>query len=72
MFFLGNENEDILVNISFDDSKDFNSKIPIKMYLNSAGYDLSADESITIKKWSRASVNTNIRFDIPKGFYGKI
>ena len=42
------------------------------MYVNSAGYDLFANESITVSKWSRASVNTNIRFDIPKGFYGEI
>ena len=72
MLFLGNDNEEIVVNISFDKSKDFNSKIPIKIYVNSAGYDLFADESITILKWSRSSVNTNIRFDIPKGFYGEI
>ena len=44
MLFLGNENEEIRVNISFDKSKDFNQKIPIKIYLNSAGYDLFADE----------------------------
>ena len=47
MLFLGNENEEICVNISFDNSKDFESKIPIKMYLNSAGYDLFVGESIT-------------------------
>ena len=42
------------------------------MYSNSAGYDLSAGESAIIPKWSRVSVNTKIRFDIPKGFYGEI
>ena len=71
ILFLGNDDE-IIVNISFDKSEDFKSKIPIKMYANSAGYDLISDESVTILKWSRALVNTNIRFDIPKGFYGEI
>ena len=42
------------------------------MYSNSADYDLSAGESAIIPKWSRVSVNTKIRFDIPKGFYGEI
>ena len=64
MLFLGNDNEEIVVNISFDKSKDL--KIPLKMYIDSAGYDLFPDESITILKWSRASINTNIRFQIPK------
>ena len=67
--FLGNENEEIAVNISFDKSK---TTIPMEMYLDSAGYDLFADESITILKWSRASICTSIRFQIPKGFYGEI
>ena len=67
--FLGNENEEIVVNISFDKSK---TTIPMKMYLDSAGYDLFADESITILKWSRASICTSILFQIPKGFYGEI
>ena len=67
--FLGNENEEIVVNISFDKSK---TTIPMKMYLDSAGYDLFADESITILKWCRASICTSIRFQIPKGFYGEI
>ena len=71
MLFLENNNEEIDVSISFEKSKDFKS-IPMKMYLDSAGYDLFADESITILKWSKASVSTNIRFKIPKGFYGKI
>ena len=71
ILFLGNDDE-IVVNISFDKTEDFKSKIPIKMYANSAGYDLFAGESASISKWSRASINTNIRFDIPKGFYGEI
>ena len=69
---LGKEDENVLVNISFDKTEDFKSKIPIKMYANSAGYDLFAGESVSISKWSRSSVNTNIRFEIPKGFYGEI
>ena len=71
MLFLENDNEEIDVSISFEKSKDFKS-IPMKMYLDSAGYDLFADESITILKRSTASVSTNIRFKIPKGFYGEI
>ena len=71
MLFLENDNEEIDVSISFEKSKDFKS-IPMKMYLDSTGYDLFADESITILKWSRTSVSTNIRFKIPKGFYGEI
>ena len=69
---LENENESIVVNISFDKTKDFMARIPMKMYIDSAGYDLFADESVNILKWSRASVNTSIRFQIPKGFYGEI
>ena len=72
MLFLGKENETVVVNVSFDKSNDFEGKIPIKMYLDSAGYHLSAGESFRILKWSRASINTNIRFQIPKGFYGEI
>ena len=71
MLFLENDNEEIDVSISFEKSTDFKS-IPMKMYLDSAGYDLFADESITILKWSRASVSTNICFEIPKGFCGEI
>ena len=70
--FLENEPEAIIVNVSFDKSKDFKARIPMKMYLNSAGHDLFADESVLILKWSRACVNTSIRFQIPKGFYGEI
>ena len=71
ILLLGKEDE-IVVNISFDKTEDSKSKIPIKMYANSAGYDLFAGESVSISKWSRASVNTNICFEIPKGFYGEI
>ena len=60
--FLENDNEAIVVNVSFDKSKDFKARIPMKMYLNSAGYDLFADESVLVLKWSRGRVNTSIRF----------
>ena len=56
ILLLGKEDENVVVNISFDKTEDFESKIPIKMYSNSAGYDLFS----------------NIRFEIPKGFYGDI
>ena len=69
--FLENDDE-IFVKIAFDKSKDFIARQPIKMYVNSAGYDLFADESVTILKWSRAFVNTGIRFSIPKGYFGEI
>ena len=72
ILLLGKEDETVVVNISFDKTEDLKCKIPIKMYSNSAGYDLFAGESVHVPKWSRASVNTNLRFEIPKGFYGEI
>ena len=72
ILFLENDNEAIVVNISFDKSKDFKARIPMKMYIDSAGYDLFADESFLILKWSRAAINTSMRFQILKGFYGEI
>lgn len=65
--FLGNEK--ILINVSFDKNE---TKIPILSYNDSAGYDLPSAETITVPKWSRRLVNTKLRFDIPKGFYGEI
>lgn len=41
--FLENDDE-IFVKIAFDKSKDFIARQPIKMYVNSAGYDLFAGE----------------------------
>ena len=70
--FLENDNGAIVVNISFDKSKDFKARIPMKMYIDSAGYDLFADESFLISKWSRATINTSMCFQIPKDFYGEI
>ena len=63
-------NDEIVVNVSLFDKNE--SKVPIRMYSDSAGYDLHSAEKVTIEKWSRALVNTKIRFDIPKGFYGEI
>ena len=65
--FLGNEK--ILINVSFDKNETI---IPALSYNNSAGYDLPSAETITVPKWSRRLVNTKLRFDIPKGFYGEI
>ena len=69
MIILFLESGEIVVNVYLEKNE---SKIPIKLYSNSAGYDLSAAESLIIPKWSRALVNTKIRLDIPKGFYGEI
>ena len=41
-------------------------------YVNSAGYDLFADESIRVISNSRGLVSTGIKISIPKGFYGQI
>ena len=67
ILFLGNEK--ILINVSFDKNE---TRIPALSYNNSAGYDLPSAETITVPKWSRRLVNTKLRFDIPKGFYGEI
>ena len=65
--FLGNEK--IVINVAFDKNE---TRIPVLWYNDSAGYDLPSAETITIPKWSRRLVNTKLRFDIPKGFYGEI
>ena len=62
-------NEKILINVSFDKNE---TRIPILSYKDLAGYDLPSSETITVPKWSRRLVNTKLRFDIPKGFYGEI
>ena len=69
--FLENDDE-ILVRISFSKTGDFLRTIPIRMYEDSAGYDLYSSENVVISKWSRAMVNTGLRFSIPKGFYGEV
>ena len=45
---------------------------PKRAYVNSAGYDLIADESIEVLPNSRAVVSTGLRMQIPKGYYGQI
>ena len=67
ILFLGNEK--IVINVTFDKNE---TRIPILWYSDSAGYDLPSAETITVPKWSRRLVNTKLRFDILKGFYGEI
>ena len=45
---------------------------PKRAYVNSAGYDLFADESIEVLPNSRAVVSTGLRMQIPKGYYCQI
>ena len=45
---------------------------PIKAYVNSAGYDLVADESVSVFPNSRAIISIGLRMSIPKGYYGEI
>ena len=47
-------------------------KIPLKAYIDSAGYDLFANESIQVLSNSRALISTGLKMQIPKGFYGQI
>ena len=46
--------------------------IPKKMYVDSAGHDLFANESIKVYAGSRALVTVDLRMAIPKGFFGRI
>ena len=48
------------------------SKIPLKAYNNSAGYDLFADETVKVLANSRALISTDLQMDIPKGYYAQI
>ena len=45
---------------------------PKKAYVNSAGYDLFADEIVDVFPSSRAVISTGLRLQIPKGYYGQI
>ena len=65
--FLGNEK--VVVNVILEKNE---KKIPLLWYSDSAGYDLPSAETVVIPSWSRKLVNTKIRFEIPKGFYGEI
>ena len=62
-------NESVVVNVITEKNE---KKIPLLSYSDSAGYDLPSDETVVIPSWSRKLVNTKIRFQIPKGFYGEI
>ena len=48
------------------------SKIPLKAYTDSAGYDLFADETVEVLSNSRAVVSTGLKMKIPKGYFGQI
>ena len=67
--FLGNELEIKLSRSSI--SSEVVEK-PKKAYVNSAGYDLYAGESVDTFPSSRAVISTGFRMQIPKGYYGEI
>ena len=46
--------------------------IPKKMYVNSAGHNLFASQTIKVHTGSRALVSIELRMAIPKGFFGQI
>ena len=48
------------------------SKIPLKAYSDSAGYDLFADETVEVLSNARALISTGLQMQIPKGYYGQI
>ena len=48
------------------------AKVPFKATPDSAGYDLYAAVSTNILPKSHAIVSLDLRWAIPKGFYGKI
>ena len=48
------------------------AKEPLKVYADSAGYDLFANETFKILSNSRGIISTGIKMSIPKGFYGQI
>ena len=67
--FLGNE---LLIKLNRSSISSEVVEKPKKMYPNSAGYDLFADESFKILSGSRAVISTSIRMQILKGYYGEI
>ena len=48
------------------------AKVPFQATPDSAGYDLYAAVSTNILPKSHAIVSLDLRWEIPKGFYGKI
>ena len=67
--FLGNE---ILIKLSRSSISSDDVEKPKKAYVNSAGYDLFADESVDVFSNSRTVISTGLRLQIPKGYYGEI
>ena len=67
--FLGNE---LLIKLNRSSISSEVVEKPKKMYPDSAGYDLFADESFKILSGSRAVISTSIRMQILKGYYGEI
>ena len=67
--FLGNELE---IKLSRSSISSDVVEIPKRAYVNSAGYDLFADESIEVLPNSRAVISTGLRMQIPKGYCGRI
>ena len=68
MIILFLENE---IQIDFIRHSD-DAKEPLKVYVDSAGYDLFANETFKILSNSRGIISTGIKMSIPKGFYGQI
>ena len=66
MLFLENVLQNDFIRYS-DDAKE-----PLKVYADSAGYDLFANETFKILSNSRGIISTGIKMSIPKGFYGQI
>ena len=69
MIILYLERNEILVQLNRF-SKDVS--IPKKMYPNSAGYDLYANETVKVFAGSRSLVSLDLRMVIPKGYFGRI
>ena len=68
MIILYLERNEILVQLDYF-SKDVS--IPKKMYPNSAGYDLYANETIKIFAGNRSLALLHLRMVIPKGYFGR-
>ena len=69
MIILYLERNEILVQLNRF-SKDVS--IPKKMYPNSAGYDLYANETVKVFAGSRSLVSLDLRMVIAKGYLGRI
>ena len=67
--FLGNE---LLIKLCRSSISSDDVEKPKKAYVNSAGYDLFADESVDVFPNSRGIISTGLRMQIPKAYYGEI